>query len=129
MQEKTTLTKNVEVANDKAAYDTACKALLSEKIILAWIMKSCVEEYRDMDVKEIADICIEGEPEVGSSAVLPDAENSPMIEGSNTEDSTMNEGTIRYDIRFNAIIPHSEKRIRLKEGIALLVVTKSQRKT
>jgi hypothetical protein len=33
-----------------------------------------------MDVKEIADICIKGEPEVGSSAVFPDAELSPMIE-------------------------------------------------
>ena len=48
--------------DDKVRYDAACKRLLSEKIILAWIMKSCLEEYRDYDVKEIARRYIEGEP-------------------------------------------------------------------
>ena len=35
-----------------AELDNSCKRLLSEKIILAWIMKSCLEEYKDIDVGE-----------------------------------------------------------------------------
>jgi len=40
--------------------DAACKRLLAIRIILAWIMKSCLEEYRDFDVNEIAEKFIEG---------------------------------------------------------------------
>ena len=35
------LSKMLSTAGEKAAYDNACKKLLSNKIILAWIMKSC----------------------------------------------------------------------------------------
>lgn len=51
---KTTIVKNICAADDKAKYDAACKRLLSEKIILAWIMKHCIQEYYDYDVNEIA---------------------------------------------------------------------------
>lgn len=50
MEIENTLAKNITAAGDKAAYDAACKRLLANKIILAWIMKSCIEEYRDLDV-------------------------------------------------------------------------------
>ena len=50
-----------------AELDSSCKRLLSEKIILAWIMKSCLEEYKDVDVNEIAEKYIEGTPEIGST--------------------------------------------------------------
>ena len=33
----TTIAKNIRVADEKASYDAACKRLLSEKIILAWV--------------------------------------------------------------------------------------------
>ena len=41
------LSKMLSTAGEKAAYDNACKKLLSNKIILAWIMKSCLQEYRE----------------------------------------------------------------------------------
>ncbi len=53
MEIENTLAKNITVAGDKAAYDAACKRLLANKTILAWIMKSCMEEYRDFAVNEI----------------------------------------------------------------------------
>ena len=55
MNTDTTIAKNIRVADEKASYDAACKRLLSEKIILAWIMKNCLEEYHDCDVEEIAE--------------------------------------------------------------------------
>ena len=44
MEVETTLAKGIETAGENVRYDAACKRLLSEKSILAWIMKSCLEE-------------------------------------------------------------------------------------
>lgn len=49
------LSKMLSTAGEKAAYDNACKKLLSNKIILAWIMKSCLQEYRECAIQEIAE--------------------------------------------------------------------------
>jgi hypothetical protein len=108
-------TKSIKHAKltERQKYDEAFKKFLSEKIILAWIMKSCVVECRDLDVSYIAEQCIEGTPEVGKVPVLPDETNMPLIEGANTEDTSMTEGTVRYDIRFRAVIPGSEAPIHL----------------
>ena len=59
MELETTISKSIRTADDRANYDAACKRLLSEKIILAWIVKSCVEEFRDCDVKVIVSRYIE----------------------------------------------------------------------
>jgi len=69
MNTDTTIAKNIRVTDEKESYDAACKRLLSEKIILAWIMKNCVEEYRTCDVNEITENYIEGQPQVGEAAV------------------------------------------------------------
>lgn len=44
MEIENILSENITAAGSKADYDTACKCLFSNKIILAWIMKSCIEE-------------------------------------------------------------------------------------
>ena len=104
----------ISTAGEKAAYDRACKRLLANKIILAWIMKSCLEEYRDCGIPEIASKYIEGEAQISEVAVYPDEEvESQQITGLNTEDSTINEGTVTYDIRFCAIAPGTGERISL----------------
>ena len=99
MNTDTTLAKNLGVADEKAGYDAACKRLLSEKIILAWIMKNCLEEYRDCDADEIARKYIEGTPQVGEVAVALDESNyASMIQGAGNEDTSLTEGTVTYDI-------------------------------
>lgn len=114
MELETTLAKNIDTANKKAKYDAACKRLLSEKIILAWILKACVEEYRDYEVEEIAEKYIEGTPQVAEISVAPDSTNvASMVQGIGTEDTTMTEGKIFYDIRFVAVVPASKELIRL----------------
>ena len=81
---QSTLSKTISTTGQKAAYDNACKKLLSEKIILAWIMKSCLPEYRDCTVQEIAEKYIEGEPQISKIAVHQDEqlETAPMIKRS-----------------------------------------------
>ncbi len=116
MEVENTLAKNITIADNKAAYDAACKRLLANKVILAWIMKSCLEEYRDFVVDEIAKKYIEGIPQITKVAVNPDEEmeqNSEQIKGAKTEDSTIKEGTITYDIRFYALVPQSEELVSL----------------
>ena len=114
MNSDTTIVKNIRVADEKASYDAACKRLLSEKIILAWIMKNCLEEYRDCDVEEIAEKYIEGTPQVGEVAVAPDESNRvSMIQGAGNQDTSLTEGTVTYDIRFLATAPVSGELIRL----------------
>jgi hypothetical protein len=122
MKEDTTIAKSIMVASKGAKrtcltkrekYDSAFKKFLSEKIILAWIMKSCVVECHDLEVRYIAEHCIEGTPEVGKIPMLPDETNMPLIEGDNTEDTSVTEGMVRYDIRFKALIPGTNTSIQL----------------
>lgn len=112
METESTLAKEIRSADGQnARYDAVCKRILSEKILLAWIMKSCLEEYRDCDVNEIAEWYIESAPQVGMAPVAPD--EAPRIHGMGNEDATLREGTVVYDIRFTAVAPISGELIRL----------------
>jgi len=109
---ETTIAQGLYITDDGAGYDAACKRVLSEKAILARIMKSCLEEYKECDVNDIAEKYIEGQPQVSAVPVLPD-EGGTVISGMDTEDKSVHEGTVTYDIRFRAIVPGSEEQIAL----------------
>ena len=53
MDEKTTMAQGLHSTDDGAGYDAACKRVLSEKTILARIMKACLAEYQDCPVRDI----------------------------------------------------------------------------
>ena len=112
MDGETTIAQGLHVTDDSAGYDAACKRVLSEKTILARIMKSCLEEYKECDVSDIAEKYIEGQPQVSAVPVLPD-EDSTVISGMDTEDKSVREGSVTYDIRFRAIAPSSGEQIAL----------------
>lgn len=125
MEIENILAKNIAAAGDKAAYDTVCKRLLANKVILAWIMKSCLEEYGDLGVNEIAEKYIEGEPQIAGTPVNPDEEANDVgeqIKGTKTEDSTIKEGTVTYDIRFYALVPGAGER----ETVSLIINVEAQ---
>ncbi len=83
MDGETTIAQKLHVTDDSAGYDAACKRVLSEKAILARLMKSCLEEYKDCDVNDIAEKYIEGQPQVSAVPVLPD-EGGTVISGMDT---------------------------------------------
>ena len=107
----------------KKAYDEACKRVLSERGIMAHILKACTEEFKDCDLQDIAQRYIQGEPSISRIAVEPEAISpriavepeaiSPRIESEQTEDKSGTEGTVYYDIRFHAVAPIDGKRIQL----------------
>ncbi|MBQ6843127.1 MAG: hypothetical protein IJO60_00660 [Agathobacter sp.] len=105
---QTTLSQSIDVTEKKVQYDAACKKILAEKIILAWVMKHTMDEYRVYEVPEIAEKFIIGEPQIGEIPVLPDETNAPRITGVGVEDSSLTEGSVTYDIQFRAFIPDSK---------------------
>ena len=110
MEVQNALANRIDTAGEMISYDEACKQVLANKIILAWILKACVREYNDYSVEEIADKYIEGEPEVSKTAVHVD-ETAEFITGMNTESATMKEGTVTFDIKFRAILPETEEAV------------------
>ena len=63
----TALARDIEYSDDKIRFDAACRNVLADKHILAWILKGTLTEYKDYSVDEII-TCIE-QPEVGSVMV------------------------------------------------------------
>ena len=98
-------------------YDRACKRLLSEKPILGWILHECLDEYKDVDPLVIANTLIEGNPEVGTAPVHADDVAASRIVGIDTEDASLSEGTVRYDIRFSVLLPDSQDRITMMVNV------------
>mgnify|MGYP007133694890 FL=1 len=106
MRIESILSKNIDAMGDKAAYDAACKRLLANKVILAWIMKECLEEYRNCNIQEIVSRYIDGEPDIGQVPVNVDERLSgEQIRNVSVEDASVYEGTVTYDIRFCAEAP------------------------
>lgn len=114
MKVENMLAKNITAIGVNASYDSACKRLLANKVILAWIMKSCLEEYANCSIQEIMERYIEGEPDIGQVPVNMDEKVlSEQIETTSVEDNSVYEGTVSYDIRFYANTPGTGERNRL----------------
>ena len=90
------------------AYDEYCKKILSNKQILARIMKECVSEYRDIPVEEIPSY-IENDPQLDVSV----DDETDKIQGRNVEDQSVHGAEIKYDILFDAKLPNSEENERI----------------
>lgn len=103
------LVQTLSLKKEMAQLDAACKAVLSDKHLLAHILKTVAKEYRGYSIEEIVGF-IEGEPEIGSSSPDPSDENvrCERVSGMSQEDSSVYEGVIRYDIRFRSVVPNAE---------------------
>ena len=111
------LAQNLKVADENAAfqYDESARNIVAQKSVLAYILKSALDEYAAYTVQEIAEKFIEGEPELRKIAVHqdhPDRQDEPgmmsgddKIEGDPTADKSQRDGTVYFDIRFTAVLP------------------------
>lgn len=113
MDNENNFSRSISAGSAGRRYDSICKKLLSYKIILAWIMKECMTEYNNCTIDEIAEKYIEGAPLISEEAVHRDEVSTSVIAGMNTEDNSISEGTVTYDILFNAIAPASGELIDL----------------
>lgn len=115
----TEITNAVNVAGDKAQYDTRVKRILAQKNILAHILVKTVDEFKDMTPEDVVSY-IEGEPSIGTVPVEPGLTNTERtdttgqrIVGLNTENAEIHEGLIRFDIIFY---------VRMKNGLSQIIV-------
>ena len=109
MTDNSVLLKQIFKNPVMTSYDASCKRLLSNKTILAWIIKSCIKEYEACEIEYIAKYCLEENSMVGQAAVHPDEVFcGEQIRGSVQQDTSAQEGTITYDIKVCALLPGTE---------------------
>ena len=91
----------------KAKYDQAMRKVLSDKQVLAWILKRFESEYEQLPLEEIEKKYIEPETILVSKVGV--SRDSPVIKGLSEKDATHKEGTVYYDIVFQAYYPGNEQ--------------------
>ena len=117
---------DVIAAADASEYDEQAKVLLSNKSILASIMKEVIADYKGMPLDKVIRHIEIDSIEVNKKLIDPGLTNSIVnghIVGNNTEDIVLNEGLIRFDIVFNAMLPHKAA------GKAKIIVNVEAQKT
>lgn len=119
MEINTNISNIVEATDVSARYDAEVKKILSNKNILAWIIKYTVSEFKEYTVEEICE-CIEGEPEVGIRRVMP-GKTPEQIIGMDTSDKVIGEGEVTYDIKFFVCVPNGK-------SIKLIINVEAQNK-
>ena len=101
------------IEETKRSYDAVCKEVLADRYILANILKECVEEFRDESIGFIATECIQEAPEISTVPVRADDVERLRLDGLNTEDVSLTEPVIHYDIRFRALLPRTSRPVKL----------------
>ena len=110
-------------------YDQHAKRLLSQKTIMARLLKRTVPEFKEAAISDIAEKYIEGTPQISEIPLDRDMTNAARstlaipkeILGDSTENLGITEGWIRFDILFHARVPKSG------ELITLIINVEAQR--
>lgn len=111
MKETTHLAKVLEsIGITNAVYDSNVKNLLADKQILSRILKYTLDEFKDMNLSEIAN-CICADITVERQYLDAGLSNLDKVQGTATEDNVQNEGKIIYDIRFSVKIKATDIKI------------------
>ncbi len=90
---------------DGAQYDSYAKNMLSNRYILAWILKETAAEFSELPIEQIALECIDPEIAVSEREFRPE-----NIIGDDTENNISGEGKIICDLRFHAYTPQESGR-------------------
>ena len=96
-------------------YDAYAKYILSQKEVLARILKFTIAEFQDSEAEVIMEL-IEGEPLVSKVSTEPGEINQTFhdkITGNNTENTELEEGTIFFDVIFY---------VRMKDGVSRIII-------
>ena len=104
----------------RESLDESAKQLLSNLVVLAWILKYSVEEFSEYDIEEIEDM-IEGEPDISKIRLEPGLSVIPLlhrfqkekIDGLPTENHVREEGTIYFDILFYVRLPKEDELMKM----------------
>ncbi len=112
MIRQTSIAQTLDFTADRARYDQCAKKLLSYTAVVAWILKSCTNEFSQYSVRYIMENCIVDQPQISTKAVHQDEfdsismmDGNKRLEALNSEANAISEQTVYYDIRLKAMIP------------------------
>ena len=111
------LNEMIDRSGHKITYDEYCKRILSNKQILARIIKECVSEFHDMPLAEIPDYIVS---DPATSINVDKAVDK--IYGMNPEDTSVFGAKIIFDIIVGIRLPDSHE----KENIGLILNIEAQ---
>ena len=80
-------------------YDRYCKLVLSQKWVIARLLKHCIKEYEDCSYEEIIELI--------EDPMIDETDDLDFIESKNTEDNGKH-GMIRFDVLLYARLPKSK---------------------
>ena len=103
MDRETSIAQAVRSTDVMSRYDAACKRLLSERQVLAYIMCACLREYESCSRERVAEEYLEGEPMVGEDPV--DRDDVGRVRLGESQDATLFENVVTFDVRFDALLP------------------------
>lgn len=106
------LLEKVLLRDKQARYDKEALELLSNKCVMARILKHVVDEVHDYSEEEIQSM-IEGTVSIKPNGVYPGTKILPKIIGLSNESKIIDEGIVKFDLRFNLDIPNEPKTIRV----------------
>ncbi len=105
-QESTHIAKIMNVSDKKICCDAAAKQVLSNKDILAIILREVVPEFRNCDKDFIKRECLKDGVRVDITP--PDGDDATEnIVGLNTDEELLLEGRKGYDILFEVLVPEA----------------------
>lgn len=104
---KTLLANDIESAENKRKYDAQCKKVLSNKYIPANILKHTIEEVKENSIEEIISY-MDGDIDIGNLGIL-EGTDKERISLENSEDVSVKESIIYYDIRFSICLENQKK--------------------
>lgn len=122
MYESTIIAEELQQNRDKTRHDTSCKKILSNKYILAYVLKGCLKEFQDCDIKDIAEKYIEGIPKISEMPVHESQkegrnDETPRVRekvlGLGNELVSNTEGKVTFDLFFRVIIPGTGRRLQM----------------
>ena len=112
--------------DDKKAYDMYCKKLLSNKQILAYVMKGCIPEFADIPLKDI--------PSYIEMSSINNTAACTYIDDKQIEvtDESIPGSQIKYDIQFEAALPlkqnDTRKNTDTEDRLRMIINLESQAK-
>ena len=126
----TTLGKDISNAGEKSTLDETCNRLMANKYILSYVMRDCMREYQGCTIDDIIRQYIEGIPALSSVPLDQDdiLVDPGRVQGLSTDDKSITEGNIFYDIKFSAKVPkeNDDEKDEEAEDIRLIVVVEPQ---
>ena len=137
---QTDISRTITTALDNMMYDGHVKRSLSNKYIIAHLLKNVAEEFQSYTIKQIAEEFIDKDIYINQVPMYPGQTNAEHLQGQvyaeplkgqmsgdaivgdNVESKIPGEGVVTFDIRFKVSVPNGKK-----QAIKLFVNIEAQK--